>query len=244
MTMDDGHEPVAIRRLSSGPVEPGLPAGHLVRSVLAGSFVRLEPLDPDRHGRALFCAGHGPAEADLWRYMPYGPFADAQEMRAWLVQSALSADPLFFAICAPDGTPLGMASFLNIHPAAGSVEVGHIWFGVDLQRTPAATEAICLMLSHAMALGYRRLEWKCDAANRPSRTAARRFGFRHEGIFYRALVVKGRNRDTAWYSIIDEEWPGVEAGFRAWLDPRNFDADGVQRRSLAACREAGGPGAG
>jgi RimJ/RimL family protein N-acetyltransferase len=236
MTRAALHETVVPRRLSAEPFTGSLPAQLPVRSALEGRLVRLEPLDPDRHGEGLFRAGHGEGQDALWRYMAYGPFPADATMRSWLVRSAVSADPLFFAICAPDGTPRGMASFLNIHPAAGSVEIGHIWFGFGLQRTPAATEAIYLMIHHAMTLGYRRGEWKCDAANRPSRAAAVRFGFRHEGIFYRALVVKGHNRDTAWYSIIDEEWPAVRAGFETWLAPGNFDAQGHQRRSLAACR--------
>jgi RimJ/RimL family protein N-acetyltransferase len=239
----EGHEPVVRRRLSVDPVEKVPPASLPVRSTLIGRFARLEPLDPVRHGKALFRASHGPGQDDLWRFMPYGPFPDEAEMRAWLVKSASSSDPLFFAICSLEGEPLGMAGFLNIHPAAGSIEVGHIWFGFALQRRPAATEAIYLMMRHAMTLGYRRFEWKCDAANLPSRSAARRFGFRHEGIFYRALVVKGRNRDTAWYSILQEEWPGVQAGFEAWLHPSNFDEEGMQRRPLAACR-TGSPGNG
>ncbi|WP_240476723.1 GNAT family N-acetyltransferase [Geminicoccus roseus] len=229
-------EALARRRPSSEPVERPLPASPPVRSALAGERVRLEPLDPERHAEGLFRAGHEDGQPERWRFLAYGPFANAAEMKPWLVRSALSSDPLFFAICGPDGTPLGMSAFLNIHPAAGSIEIGHLWFGGGLQRRPAATEAIYLMIRHAMELGYRRVEWKCDAANQPSRQAARRFGFGHEGVFYRAMVVKGRNRDTAWYSILDEEWPLVRAGFEAWLDPANFDAEGRQRRRLAECR--------
>jgi RimJ/RimL family protein N-acetyltransferase len=229
-------EALAIRRPSTDLVERLPPASPPVRSALAGERVRLEPLDPERHAAGLFQAGHADGEPERWRYLAYGPFADLAEMKPWLVRSALSSDPLFFAICGPDGTPLGMAAYLNIHPAAGTIEIGHLWFGAGLRRSPAATEAIYLMIRHAMELGYRRVEWKCDAANQPSRRAAHRFGFGHEGVFYRALVVKGRNRDTAWYSIIDEEWPRVQAGFRAWLDRENFDAEGRQLRTLAACR--------
>jgi RimJ/RimL family protein N-acetyltransferase len=237
MTDSGLHEPVATRRLSTDAVERVPPASLPVRSALAGRTARLEPLDPDRHGHCLFLASHGEGEEALWRYLPQTPFAGEAAMRPWLLRSAASADPMFFAICAPDGSPLGMASFLNIRPEAGSIEIGHILFGAAMQRTPAGTEAIYLMVRHAMMQGYRRVEWKCDAANLPSRRAAGRLGFRHEGVFYRALVVKGRNRDTAWYSIIDEEWPLIQAAFEAWLDPGNFDSDGRQRRTLASFRQ-------
>ena len=234
-----GHEPVVERRLSLDPVERVPPAELPLRSSLGGRFVRLEPLDPDRHAAALFSAAHGPGQDDLWRYLPYGPFADSARMRDHLVRQAISSDPLFFAACDRSGAALGIVSFLNIHPSNGSIEIGHIWFGFALQRTPAATEAIYLLIRHSFERGYRRVEWKCDAANQPSRRAARRFGFAHEGIFYRATVVKGRNRDTAWYSIIDEEWPAVQEAFETWLVPDNFDAADRQRRKLAAIRAAG-----
>ena len=234
------HEPVIQRRLSSDPVQRIPPATAPARSVLAGRYVQLEPLDPERHGEALFQAGQGLAgaadaePASLWRYLPYGPFESTASMRAWLDRSAPSKDPQFFAVCTPEGQAQGMASYLNIHPQAGSIELGHIWFGFALQRSRAATEAIYLLMRYALQQGFRRVEWKCDAANMPSRRAARRFGFQHEGIFYRATVVKGHNRDTAWYSIIDEEWPPIEAAFEQWLDPANFDAEGRQITPLAA----------
>jgi RimJ/RimL family protein N-acetyltransferase len=237
MTAGQWHEPVVPRRLSTDPVERMPPACLPVRTVLTGRTARLEPLDPDRHGPGLFRASHGEGEEALWRYLSQAPFPDEAAMRPWLLRSAASADPMFFAICAPDGTPLGMASYLNIRPEAGSIEIGHILFGFALQRTAAATEAIYLMVRHAMMQGYRRVEWKCDAANLPSRRAAGRFGFRHEGVFYRALVVKGRNRDTAWYSLIDEEWPPIQTAFEAWLAPGNFDTEGRQHRSLASFRQ-------
>ncbi|HEX2527625.1 MAG TPA: GNAT family protein [Geminicoccus sp.] len=236
MTGPGEHEPVALRRLSTDPVIRIPPATPPAREALDGRLVRLEPLDAARHAAALFRAGHGPGQDDRWRFLPYGPFVDEVAMRSWIETSAASKDPMFFAVCSPSGEAMGMTSYLNIHPSSGSIEAGHIWFGSRLQRTPAATEAIFLMMRHAMERGFRRFEWKCDAANRPSRAAARRFGFQHEGIFYRATVVKGRNRDTAWYSVIEEEWPRVRAGFEAWLDPANFSADGSQRRTLAACR--------
>ncbi|WP_235031294.1 GNAT family N-acetyltransferase [Geminicoccus flavidas] len=234
MTEADGHEPVCRRPLSTAPVTPLPPVQPPARAALAGRTVRLEPLEPGRHGPALFVAGHGPDQAERWRFMAYGPFADGDVMQAWLQTLACPADPMFFAICDPAGRALGMASYLNIHSAGGSIEIGHIWFGSELRRRTAATEAIHLLIRNAITLGFRRIEWKCDAANLPSRRAARRYGFRHEGIFYRHLVVKGRNRDTAWYSILAEEWPALDAAFTAWLDPGNFDEDGHQRRPLMA----------
>jgi RimJ/RimL family protein N-acetyltransferase len=236
MSDDINHEPIARRRLSTDSVGRVPPAELPRRSVLEGRHVRLEPLDPLRHAGGLFQSTHGPGQDDLWRFLPYGPFEGPDALSTWLVRSAVSADPLFFAICRPGGDAQGVASFLNIHPATGSIEIGHIWFGFPLQRTAAATEAVFLMMRHVMELGYRRFEWKCDAANLPSRAAARRFGFQHEGIFYRATIVKGRNRDTAWYSVLDDEWPTLQAGFERWLDPLNFDAAGRQRRSLTDCR--------
>jgi RimJ/RimL family protein N-acetyltransferase len=211
------------------------------REPLAGVTVRLEPLDPARHARALFEASHD-AEAgeSLFRYLPYGPFAGFDEFKAWLEQCAASKDPLFFAIIDLESdSPRGMASFMRMAPEHGVIEIGHIWFAPSLQRTRSATEAIYLMARHAFdGLGYRRLEWKCDALNEPSRRAAERFGFTFEGVFRQHLVVKDRNRDSAWFSILDGEWPVIRAGFEAWLAPDNFDADGRQRQSLSAIRDA------
>jgi RimJ/RimL family protein N-acetyltransferase len=204
-----------------------------------GRRVRLEPVDPDRHAEALLAAAQGEgADAQLWRYLPYGPFGGVEEMRAWLRESAASEDPLFYAIVGvATGRAAGMASYLRIEPPHGCIEIGHIWFGAALQRTPAATEAIFLLARHAFEdLGNRRLEWKCDAANARSVRAAQRLGFVPEGVFRQERIVKGRNRDTAWFSILDREWPAVRAAFEAWLAPENFGADGVQRRSLASLR--------
>jgi RimJ/RimL family protein N-acetyltransferase len=176
----------------------------------------------------------------LFRYLPYGPFAGFEQFREWLDQRAASTDPLFYAIV--DGktlTPQGMASYLRMVPEHGVIEIGHIWFAPALQRTRQATEAIYLMARHVFDdLGYRRLEWKCDALNEPSRRAAERFGFTFEGVFRQHLVVKGHNRDSAWFSMLDGEWPVIRAAFEAWLAPLNFDADGRQRESLAAVRDA------
>lgn len=229
----DPERPCA-RPLSDAPAQPAV--GPPERRVLAGRHVRLEPLDPGE-AAALWAAAHpDPRAADaVWRWMAQGPFADPPAMAAWLRACAASVDPLFVQIRElGSGTLRGMASWLAIRPETGSIELGNIWFGPALQRTAAATEAIWLMARHAMdERRYRRLEWKCNALNAASRAAARRFGFRFEGIFHRHMVIKGRNRDTAWYSITEEEWPAVRAGFATWLDPANFDAQGQQRRRLA-----------
>jgi RimJ/RimL family protein N-acetyltransferase len=209
-----------------------------VAEVLGGRLVRLEPLDAARHADDLFRAA---AEGDpaLWDYLPYGPFEDAAALADWVAAKAGSTDPLFFAVCdAATGAAGGVVSLLRITPEHGTIEIGHVWFGAALQRTPQATEAIFLLARHAFDdLGNRRLEWKCDAANARSRAAALRFGFRFEGIFRQHMVVKGRNRDTAWFAILDGEWPALRAAFEAWLDPANFDADGRQQRTLAELRD-------
>jgi RimJ/RimL family protein N-acetyltransferase len=226
-------------------VDPGAPlasrepARPPEREPLQGARVRLEPLDPERHGDDLFAAasvdGGDPA---LWDYLPYGPFATAGALCEHLATQAASSDPLFFAVVdTATGRAAGVVSYLRMEPAHGVIEIGHIWFGAPLQRTPQATEAIYLLARHAFdTLGNRRLEWKCDAANDRSQRAAERFGFTFEGVFRQHMIVKGRNRDTAWYSIVDREWPAVRAAFEAWLAPANFDADGRQRASLTALR--------
>ena len=203
---------------------------------LQGTRVRLEPLDPERHAEDLLAASQG--DPELWRYLPYGPFADAGELRAWLAEHAPSADPLFLAVVdTATERASGVVSYLRIEPEHGCIEIGHIWFGAPLQRTPAATETIYLLARHAFDdLGHRRLEWKCDAANARSRRAAERFGFTFEGVLRQHMIVKGRNRDTAWFSLLDGEWPAARAAFEAWLAPANFDADGRQRQSLAHYR--------
>jgi RimJ/RimL family protein N-acetyltransferase len=170
----------------------------------------------------------------MWTYMPYGPFASLDEHQAWCRQMAASDDPLFYAIIdSASNRAVGVASYLRIEPMLGAIEVGHIAYSPLLQRTAAATEAMYLMMRRAFAeLGYRRYEWKCDALNQPSRRAADRLGFTFEGTFRQAIIYKGRNRDTAWYSVIDSEWPDLKARYEAWLAPSNFDEKGVQRQSL------------
>jgi RimJ/RimL family protein N-acetyltransferase len=208
---------------------------------LIGRSVRLEPLDPAANGKALFKASHDSGAAEpLFRYLPYGPFTGFEDFKSWLDHCAASTDPYF--VCVVDGetgAPQGMAAFMRMALEHGVIEIGHIWFAPALQRTRQATEAIYLMARHSFDdLGYRRLEWKCDALNEPSRRAAERFGFTFEGVFRQHMVVKGRNRDSAWFSIVDGEWPRIRAAFEAWLAPKNFDADGRQRQSLSAVRDA------
>jgi RimJ/RimL family protein N-acetyltransferase len=212
---------------------PLSPARPLTPAVLTGRTVRLEPLDAGRHAEALFDAGHGAgSDALTWRYLPYGPYANAGAYAEWARTAQASADPAFFAIVAGE-RPSGVAAYLRMAPEHGCIEIGHIWFGGRMQRTTAATEAIFLLLRHAFDdLGHRRVEWKCDAANERSRAAATRFGFTYEGTFRRHMIVRGVNRDTAWFALIDEDWPTVRAGFEAWLDAANFDADGNQRHPL------------
>jgi RimJ/RimL family protein N-acetyltransferase len=219
------------------------PAGVPGDKVLTGARVRLEPLDPARHGDDLYAAAEGEgADPRLWDYLPYGPFADDRAgFDAHLAAQAPSTDPRFYAVVDvtdPDRPRAGgVVSFLRITPAHGVIEIGHIWFGGPLQRTPQATEAIYLLAREAFdGLGHRRLEWKCDAGNARSRAAAARFGLTFEGVFRQHMIVKGRNRDSAWFALLDGEWPAARAAFEAWLDPANFDAAGVQRASLAELR--------
>jgi RimJ/RimL family protein N-acetyltransferase len=199
-----------------------------------GHFCRLEPLDPDRHADALFAAFSTDAHGRIWTYLPYGPFPTPASYKRWMTETCLGEDPLFFAVCTkPDGNPQGVASYLRITPAGGSVEVGHLCYAPALRRTPAATEAMYLMMKQAFDLGYRRYEWKCDALNAASRAAAQRLGLSFEGIHRQATVYKGRNRDAAWYAAIDAEWPRLREAFERWLADDNFDSDGNQRARLS-----------
>lgn len=207
---------------------------------LQGRLCRLERLDIARHASDLFAAYQADSAGRNWTYLAYGPFADQAALEAFYGPMAEKQDPLFYAIVdLVTGKAAGVASFLRMDPANGVIEVGHISYSPSLQRSTLATEAMYLMMRHAFEdLGNRRYEWKCDDRNGPSRGAAARLGFTFEGIFRQAMVYKGRNRDTAWLSIIDSEWPSVKAGFEAWLDPANFDADRQQLRRLEDCREA------
>jgi RimJ/RimL family protein N-acetyltransferase len=232
-----------IQRVNSlgqpiGPELPGwLPPPRPARNVLEGRFCRVEPLDVERHARQLHEANSVDPEGRMWTYLFSGPFVSYEDYRAWLAPRPSSDDPLFFAFVDKGrAQAVGTGAYMRIDPANGVMEIGHLAFSPLMQRTPAATEAMYLMMKHAFGLGYRRYEWKCDALNAASRRAAERLGFTFEGIFRQAIVYKGRSRDTAWYSIIDREWPPLEVAFRAWLDPTNFDAQGRQRQRLEALR--------
>ena len=205
------------------------------RSAMKGCFAGIEPLDAERHAADLFAANGADRDGAMWTYLGYGPFAAFADYRRWVEASAGSEDPLFHAITdLATGRAVGVASYLRIEPAVGVIEVGHIALSPALQRTAAATEAMWLMMRRVFdELGYRRYEWKCDALNAPSRRAAERLGFTYEGTFRQATIYKGRNRDTAWFSIIDSEWPAIDGAFQEWLSPMNFDGDGRQRRPLA-----------
>lgn len=210
------------------------------RTSMEGRFCRLDPIDIDRHGRQLFAALHMEGTERNWTYLPYGPFDDEDTFLDWMATTCLGDDPLFYTVIeAESGSPIGMVSYLRIEPTIGLIEVGHIHYSPLLQQRPAATEAMFLMMRRAFfELGYRRYEWKCDALNTPSRRAAERLGFHFEGIFRQATMYKGRNRDTAWYSILDQEWRDLDAAFSQWLDPRNFDERGRQTTNLNALIEA------
>jgi RimJ/RimL family protein N-acetyltransferase len=208
------------------------------RMAIDGRFCRIEPLDPGRHAADLLAANAEDRDGRNWTYLPYGPFARDEDYRQWMERVCQGEDPIFHAIVARDsGRAVGVASLMRIDPANGVIEVGGINYSPRLQRHPAATEAMYLLMRRVFdEFGYRRYEWKCDALNAPSRTAAARLGFRFEGIFRQAIVYKGRSRDTAWFSIIDSEWPALKAAFERWLDPANFDEAGRQRQSLSALR--------
>ncbi|WP_019531196.1 GNAT family N-acetyltransferase [Dasania marina] len=221
------HQPVGLAINNWTP--PPLPK----RTVLTGRFCHLEPL-ASHHTENLYAANQVNSESDNWTYLPYGPFSDSKDYQTWIEQYTSSNDPLFYAIVnLSTGKAAGVASYLRITPNMGTIEVGHIHYSPNLQRSPAATEAMFLMMDHAFSLGYRRYEWKCDALNAPSRAAAQRLGFSFEGIFRQAVVVKGRNRDTAWYATTDQEWPTLKAAFIQWLSPGNFDENGNQKTKLS-----------
>lgn len=221
------------------PISPadwkGVPAPTV--QVLEGRFIRLEKLDPARHGGGLFRALEGPgADPKLWDYLPYGPFPERAAFDAWLTNHAQHSDPYFFSVIdRQSGEVQGILSLMSIVPAQGRIEIGHVTFGAPMQRSPKSTEAVYLLAKYAFEQGYRRLEWKCNNANARSKYAAQRLGFSFEGVFRQHMVVKGQNRDTAWYSILDLEWPTLGAGFEAWLSEANQHGSG-QLKTLAECR--------
>ena len=211
------------------------PATRPAREVIVGTSCRLEPLSAEKHARQLFDANQQDREGAIWTYLPYGPFDTFESYHAWVSKVAEGNDPLFFAIIdVTSGQAIGVGSYLRIDPANGTIEVGHLNFSPLLQRRRAATEAMYLMMERAFALGNRRYEWKCNALNEPSRRAAQRLGFSFDGVFRQAAVVKGRNRDTAWYSITDQDWKSLQPAYRRWLSADNFDATGRQKTGLSA----------
>jgi RimJ/RimL family protein N-acetyltransferase len=203
---------------------------------MTGRVCRVEPLDAGRHAAELYAANSEDREGRMWTYLPWGPYAGFDDYLAAIEAGLRREDFITHAVIdEASGKAAGVASYLNINPAAGSIEVGGIAYSPALQRKPAGTEAMYLMMRRVFdELGYRRYEWKCNALNAPSRAAAERYGFRFEGIFRQADIVKGHNRDTAWFSIVDSEWPAIKAAFERWLDPANFADDGRQRVSLSA----------
>jgi RimJ/RimL family protein N-acetyltransferase len=228
------HELNSLNQPIGWPVPNWQPPPTPPRIALEGRYCRLEPLDTQRHAADLFAANKLDAENRIWTYLPYGPFEAFAEYNDFVKTYAGKDDPVFYAIVdATTQKPTGLASYLRVDPKNGSIEVGHINYSPLLQRTPAATEAMYLMMRQAFALGYRRYEWKCNALNAPSRAAALRLGFSYEGVFRQASVIKGRNRDTAWYAAIDSEWPALQHAFEQWLAPANFDAQGQQRLKLS-----------
>jgi RimJ/RimL family protein N-acetyltransferase len=216
------------------PVTGWKPPAFPAREPMYGSFCKVEPLDSDRHAVDLYQEYTLDTENRIWTYLPYGPFDNVEIYVEWMQGVCRTDDPLFHAIVDKvTCKAVGVASYMSITPASGSIEVGHISYSPCLQHTSAATEAMYLMMKRAFELGYRRYEWKCDALNAQSRAAAQRLGLSFEGIFRQATVYKGRNRDTAWYAAIDQEWPALRAAFIRWLDPTNFDGNGRQHIRLS-----------
>jgi len=220
------------------PVGPDLdwtPARRPELTELRGAYALLRPVVPS-DAEPLYPLAHAPAgEESIWTYLPYGPYESAEQMAHFLESAKSSSDPLWLTLARlPDETPMGMAAYQRIQPEHGVIEIGQLWYGPPLKRTTAATELIYLLARHAFdELGYRRLEWKCDALNTASRRAAERYGFTFEGIFRQHMIVKGRNRDTAWFAMTDGDWPAIRGRFEAWLAPENFDEQGRQLRTLS-----------
>ena len=220
------------------PVGPPLPGWKGVerppRTAMTGRYCRVEPIDPARHAEDLYRANALDFSRRSFTYLLSGPFDTFDAYRQWMESSCLGDDPLFHAIVdAGTGKAVGVAAYMRIDPKNGVIEVGNLNFSPLLQRKPAATEAMYLMMKRVFEMGYRRYEWKCDSLNAPSRAAAQRLGFSYEGIFRQAVVYKGRSRDTAWYAAIGSEWPALERAFQRWLDPANFDGQEKQRVRLS-----------
>ena len=223
---------MANKAILGAPVPDWTPPPMPPVAAIEGDLVRLEPLDADAHAADLHRAYSG--HAALWDYMPYGPFTSASAYHRWIREVTAGADPQFYALRNLEtGHCGGVASYLRITPAAGSIEVGHICLSPEMAGGRLSTEAMFRMMEWAFDAGYRRYEWKCNALNLASRRAAQRLGFSYEGVFRQAAVVKGRNRDTAWFAVIDTEWPALREAFGAWLAPSNFDRAGQQRERLS-----------
>ncbi len=233
-------------RISSVPNEFGDPIGVPLPAdiqrpalpdesvVLTGRYCHLEALDADKHAADLWNVFALDTDGRLWTYMPQGPFANADEYRTWVEGAHHKADPFFYAIIdSSSGKAVGVASYLRVDPNNSSIEVGWITFSPVIQQKPIATEAMYLMMKHAFDMGYRRYEWKCNSLNQPSINAAMRLGMSFEGLFRQMSMVKGHNRDTAWFAILDRDWATVQPAFEAWLDPANFNADGLQKSKLS-----------
>jgi RimJ/RimL family protein N-acetyltransferase len=229
--------------MSTQPVgEPvdATPAERPLRTPLVGRYVDVVPVDAATHGADLYQAATGPDTDSIWTYLSIGPWANRASFHAWISEYAQSTDPFPYALVdKANGKALGMATYMRIEPAHRVIEVGSIWYAPALQRSRAATEAMYLMAQNAFEnLRYRRYEWKCNSLNEPSRRAALRLGFTYEGLFRQHMISRGRNRDTAWFSMLDAEWPARRTAFERWLAPENFDADGRQRLPLRALRSA------
>ncbi len=222
------------------PLADWTPRPHPRGASMRGALCRLEPIDIERDASDLFAAFSRDVDGRNWTYLPYGPFADEAELGNWIESTCLGDDPVFFSVIDhASGKAVGVASYLRIEPGVGVIEVGHIHFSPLMQGRPISTEAMYLMMRQVFETwGYRRYEWKCDALNEPSCAAARRLGFLFEGIFRQATIYKQRNRDTAWFSILDREWPAAKAVYEAWLGADNFAQDGTQKSSLSATMHA------
>jgi RimJ/RimL family protein N-acetyltransferase len=232
---------MSVAQRPVGPAVPGWTVREAPpRTSMAGRFCRLEILDSERHGADLYAANQLDAAGENWTYLSVGPFDSLKAYRGWLDVVTAKDDPLFYAIIdAERNQAVGVAAYMRIDRLNGVIEVGSLNYSPLLQRRPAATEAMFLMMARVFdELGYRRYEWKCDALNAASRSAALRLGFQFEGIFRQAMVTKGRNRDTAWFSLLDTSWPLVKQAYQQWLAPANFHADGRQKTGLAALMDA------
>jgi RimJ/RimL family protein N-acetyltransferase len=230
--MDDKTQPIGE------PLPGWTPRQRPPATAMSGRYCVVEPLNLEAHGDALFEVLCAPEASSGWTYQRDEQPKDRDAFQAWLAANVASQDPMFHAVVDREsGKAVGLASFMRMDPANGVIEVGHIHYAPIMRRTRAGTEAMFLMMQRAFGeLGYRRYEWKCDSLNAPSRRAAERYGFTFEGIFRQALIYKKRNRDTAWFAIIDRDWPAIKRAFEQWLDPANFDASGRQKRQLSDFR--------